>query len=121
MEGVFFKDVRPGDVVCETEGQLGEVLRVHHDHELGPPRIVLMCKHGMLFRGRPDQVIGRTYHPWSDGKTESQMADEVLMCARVLVETFGGRGYAELRDAIMAYARGRHPRNESLVDRHMTP
>lgn len=69
-----------------------EVERVIYDFEDGSPRILLICKGGMLYRGRLSEYIGLLHRPYPEGKTEAGMSDEVSGLAFQVFE-LGDKNY----------------------------
>lgn len=69
-----FQDIRPGDVVCEKEGEYYEIERCG-SLLITHPNIHLYIKDKGLANlyGHPDQIIGLLYRPWPEGKTEMDM------------------------------------------------
>jgi len=119
---VRYVDVQPGDVVFEKFGFPHEV---ESSEQAGDVR--LNCKGGVHLQGAPGAIIGIIYRPWPEGETESDMARELSTKITMIFrcETWtDSRSLAELREALDTYELGKplkQPRNESLVDRHMTP
>lgn len=85
MKAISFKDVKPGDVICQKTGVFREVGALSQSSD---PYIELFIKEsGGIVTGRPNQIIGLVHRPWPDGETEEGMVEKIVSYAGIV---FGG-------------------------------
>jgi len=129
MKAICFKDVRPGDVVCEEMGEPHEILKVQGPIDQIYPIVVLYIKDAGILQNKPDAIIGLLHRPWPEGKTEKDMLNEVVELALGICLPYPDPqdiALDKLHKASEEYELGKPleekpRRNESLVDRHMIP
>lgn len=110
VKAIRFEDVKRGDVVSKNLDLPTEVERVGVDFECGPRRIVLICKDGILYRGRPSDLIALVGQAQSKGKSKAQMQEDVLILARRLLdcpESEKDEVARKLRETIEVYELGK--------------
>ena len=133
--GINAEDLRVGDVVRTTSGVSGTVVKcLGFQQQLNMMAFHLDCMGDQVLLLRVLEIVELLYRPRQEGRTEQDMLDEIF----ALASSFPGRMWpmseesrralgerlSRLREGIETYELGKPKkpqRNESLIDRHMTP
>lgn len=79
INAICFRGVRPGDVVCQVEGQEDEISVVRH--VAGTVYLRIKDSGGVDIEGKPDQIIGLLHRPWQEGSAAPFLMQEALIDA----------------------------------------
>lgn len=127
MKAVCFKEVLPGDVVCQEAGKLRTVGALSENRN---PYIELFMEEGGFIQAVPDELIALAHRPWPKGTTEQDVLRDIdaaitdLWLGRVTASAGRAvlRNFLEIHELGKPVKKSDEPsRNESLVDHHMMP
>ncbi len=144
MKAICFKDVKLGDVVCQNTNEPVVVEKYERLTDRDEDFIALYGKDNGFLHGHPDDIVGLVHQPWREGKTEEDMYDAIREAISIVPdvpyirdepdparEKFA-KAVSAIRKAVEVYELGlpaqagkplpeEPTRNESLIDRHITP
>lgn len=84
VKAIRFKDVKPGDVVCEKIGSTPVTIR---EITVGRDDVVLWPKNGNItLPGHPDAIIGLVHRPRPEGMTEVDMLERIQSALRETIQ-----------------------------------